>query len=651
MLGKGAVWGIDLAETGLKAVRMRKVAGRPVVLDFFIARYAELSQDPDLPKEQLIFLAVDSFMNRALLDHDRVFIGIPHQNVFTRFISLPPVEKRRVAELVQYEARQQIPFDLTDVTWDYQPVRKKFALGEEIEIGLFAVRREVIDGYMFQMQPLRHRLHGIQIAPLALYNFIQRDQNPEHPTVVLDIGGRSTDLIIIDRERFWTRNLPIAGESFTNLIAKKFNISHQEAERVKRRIGESRHRARIMELLTPVLRELSTEVQRSIGYYKSLSGEVKFEELVVLGDGFRMHGVSQFLSRNLQYPVRRLAELRELSFAGTERAAEFANELPALGVAIGLALQGLNETHITTNLLPEEFAVSRELAAKRPAALVAAVLIWIAVGILYISESRAVRWLDEMGSLGQATVEKANNYDKRHQDAMHHGDLPGLENLLITVQARDYWSEALSAISRVVPPHILVDQFQSQPQKIEVGFDGMGMEGMPEEDMGLDDAGGLMGVMDEGMGREAEVPSTGLGGMHFTFSVRTDAQYNEVELKVNLCKALETVRVYHGLTRDGQGVPLFKKVLVGRVRVEQAVRRGTGTVEHLPDEGPEDAGRWGDALRAPEAKDMISSVVVCAVNSPVELAQAVKDTYVVPGEGERPEDAGAAPVADAGHTP
>jgi len=60
---------------------------------------------------------------------------------------LPPVETKKIPDIVRYEARQQIPFDLNDVVWDYQrmgggAVEEGFAL--ETEVGLFAMKREAV---------------------------------------------------------------------------------------------------------------------------------------------------------------------------------------------------------------------------------------------------------------------------------------------------------------------------------------------------------------------------------------------------------------------------------------------------------------------------------------------------------------------------
>ena len=51
---------------------------------------------------------------------EEVIISVPSQNSFARFVKLPPVEKKRIPEIVKFEASQQIPFDINDVQWDWQ---------------------------------------------------------------------------------------------------------------------------------------------------------------------------------------------------------------------------------------------------------------------------------------------------------------------------------------------------------------------------------------------------------------------------------------------------------------------------------------------------------------------------------------------------
>ncbi|MCT6647118.1 pilus assembly protein PilM, partial [Enterococcus faecalis] len=87
-----------------------------------------------------------------------------------RFVKLPPVEEKKIAEIVKFEAKQQIPFPLEEVVWDFQKigsgiVTDGFAL--ETEIGLFAMKRDMISRYMQHFSDVNVEVHIVQMAPLG----------------------------------------------------------------------------------------------------------------------------------------------------------------------------------------------------------------------------------------------------------------------------------------------------------------------------------------------------------------------------------------------------------------------------------------------------------------------------------------------------
>ena len=148
-MASGAVWGIDIGQCALKALRCRahEDADKVIAEAFDYIEYPKILSQPGSEPAELISDALKQFLSRNSVVGDRVAVSVSGQAGLARFIKLPPVEAKKIPDIVRYEARQQIPFDLNDVVWDYQRMgggseEEGFAL--ETEVGLFAMKRDAV---------------------------------------------------------------------------------------------------------------------------------------------------------------------------------------------------------------------------------------------------------------------------------------------------------------------------------------------------------------------------------------------------------------------------------------------------------------------------------------------------------------------------
>jgi type IV pilus assembly protein PilM len=570
MFNLGPVWGIDIGDSAVKAVKLKKVGKNQIaLLDFHIVRYSDVGGELGARREGLLPQALAA-LQAAGVSRDRCFVSIAPQTVFSRFISLPPVDKRRIPEIVLYEARQQIPFNLNEVIWAYETVRKDFVPGDEIEIGLFAVKREVIDAYLGELAPLWQQLHGIQVSSLSLYNYVRHELTIEQPAVIIDIGAQSTDLLILDGQKFWLRNLPIAGNSFTSVLEKKLNIPRAEAEKLKLDVGDNRHRRKLLDVLRPMMRDMVAEVQRSVGYYKSLSQSVKFEEIYATGEGFHLFGLDRFLAEQLQYKITPLNQLRNIAYEGpAERQKELEQRLPGLSVAIGLALQGLGRSRATINLLPDDFTVQRLLHAKRYNGFIAAGLAWAIVGCFYAKEARVLGEMENMVSSGARTeqqVEKLKS-DYATQMSVDPRELEVFDKFGVH---REYPSRLIESISAVIPRDVEINGFRF----VEPGASGPAAGGGGGGPGGP--GGGAPGGAGAGspLGSPEDIREVGGSKLLFTFEVTCEAALESEKLQKKLPEQIKEARI------SWLRVKLVKGVLVTEP-LRRTRPRTDGTQENI----------------------------------------------------------------------
>ena len=177
MAKSGAIWGIDIGNCALKALRCRrheKETNRIVVEAFDFIEYPKILTQPEANREELVREAINTFVSRNEIAGDRVAISVPGQSGLSRFIKLPPVEAKKIPDIVKYEAKQQIPFALEDVVWDYQQLaggseEDDYAI--DPEVGLFAMKRDQVHRALQPITSAGIEVDYIQLAPLAIYNY------------------------------------------------------------------------------------------------------------------------------------------------------------------------------------------------------------------------------------------------------------------------------------------------------------------------------------------------------------------------------------------------------------------------------------------------------------------------------------------------
>ncbi len=382
------VWGIEIGQAGLKAVHLRyaEAADQVLAMGYQYIPHPKILSQPDAIPEELIPAAIESFLESNDVRGARVAVSLPGPNSLARFINLPPVESNKVAQIVEYEAKQQIPFDLDDVIWTYQKISG--SVDEDsgymlnAEVGLFAMKRDQVYETLQPFLDAGIEVDLVQIAPLALYNFVCYDQmgiqvdsevgDEDGYTIVLDMGTDNTTLLITNGARIWIRNVPLGGNHFTRALTKEMKLTFSKAEHLKCHATKSEDPRAVFQALRPVFNEYVSEIQRSIGYFSSVNRDSKIVRVLGCGNGFKLAGLQKFLQQSLQYDVERVESLQGVIGEKVLNSNEFQDNVLTFAVPLGLALQVLGVTRVHTTLLPSEIKTARMIRQKKPWAVVAA---------------------------------------------------------------------------------------------------------------------------------------------------------------------------------------------------------------------------------------------------------------------------------------
>jgi type IV pilus assembly protein PilM len=402
MFGRTVAWGLDIGSATIKAIKLAKTGSGVAVVDFDVVEI-EYSED-DSTRPARVKAALAELAKRKKFGRIPVFFSVPGNQVFFRPFNLPAVGDRKVDEIVNYEARQQVPFALEEVVWDYQvsPVGPS----GELTVSLVAIRKEIVDRLLDSLREFNLNVVGLAPSPIAVLNYVSYDLGPAETSLILDAGAKVTDFVILHSNGFWFRPLPIAGEDITHVFEQKFRMPHAEAESLKLKIGESKQAEKMFQVVEPTLRSLAGEIQRTAGYYKSLSRDVRIGRVFGIGHTFALPGMVDFLSRNVEMEVELVNAPQRVAVSPGVDTTWFAEEFPGMGAALGLALQALGYGKVEMTLLPKALLDEQQAGVRRWFYGVAAAAVVGTVAHFAFGASGASTEVDEQVEKMKAVITK-----------------------------------------------------------------------------------------------------------------------------------------------------------------------------------------------------------------------------------------------------
>jgi len=418
------VWGLDIGGHALKAVKVSKTSDELVVEDLDIIEYRALSPDVNSLQSPHLKEVIQAFLTKYhIAKSDNLLVSIPGQFVLSRFTTIPPVAKKQLKDLVTYEAKQQIPFDLKDVVWNYQRLSETIPGVEGIEIGLFASKRAILDQLLTNIAPLKPNLIAFQVSPLAIFNFISFDQQIDGQTIVINVETENTDLVIVNGPHLWLRSIP----------------------------------------LSTVDTDLIKEINRSLEYYKSLTKEtINFQTLLLMGNSFKDPINVKTLAENFTCNVKIVKTLKNLKLSGKIDPVYFNENLVNLNVALGLALQGVGLGRVTINLLPQELVRALEISRKKPYAVATLGCLALSLIIQYCGLHIRINHLHSSKDYHEKVLQNVKDLEKKYKDAetLAQTNKSTLELISSIDSSRFFWMEALDKLLSLMPDNVYITNIQ-----------------------------------------------------------------------------------------------------------------------------------------------------------------------------------------------
>lgn len=265
------------------------------------------------------------------------------QAVFVREMPFPVMSDEELREALKWEAEKYVPYAPETYYHDFSIIGAG-QNEQEVKVLLVAAQHSTVNELVQVIKNAGLRPAAIDIEPLALYRTLAGSAN----SMVVDIGRNISQVIVFQNgSPAVTRNLPLGGQRFTEVIMSVLSLDGSEAERLKHRqnnlLQKPDHQGEASALhlqLQLLVDELARELRRTTDYYQMQHRDAIVENIFLTGGGAIMNNLAGNLAAQLDLPVTVHDPLTMLDVAPSFDKQYLSGIAPQLSVAVGLGLRG-----------------------------------------------------------------------------------------------------------------------------------------------------------------------------------------------------------------------------------------------------------------------------------------------------------------------
>jgi type IV pilus assembly protein PilM len=377
--------GMDIGSNVIKCLRLDLTGERPVVTHFAMADLPpEAIVDGEIMDRELVIEAIQEAAQKAGIPDEPVASAVAGRAVIVKKIVMDKMSEADAREAIYWEAEQHVPFDIDDITLDFQILQEDIG-ADQMELLLVAAKKDMILGHADLIRDAGFQPWVIDVASFANQNaweylakqadsftpaagvdfdesaeaddsvddlapfdegedeasFEPADESAGKFVALLDVGGGVTNVHIVrDGVPYFTRDLPVGVSHFIEEFQKQLGLTYETAHGVARGHLDEVDQTLVTDIVRSVGSEIYQGLEPSLSYLKT-SGEADgIDRIVLSGGGAHLPGLLEYLSESYNVPSEKADPLAGLDYNPDLFDAGEAEELsPLLTVSVGLALR------------------------------------------------------------------------------------------------------------------------------------------------------------------------------------------------------------------------------------------------------------------------------------------------------------------------
>lgn len=334
--GVSEFFGLDIGTTSLRVVQLSR--NKQLVTYGMEPIEAKVALSDSKADQQKLATAIQQVITKANISTKNVAVGLSSSRVFTTVVDIERLSPAELEKTIHYQADSIIPTPLAESKIDFAVIGDSPADSNKVEVLISSVSNEFAEGRLDLLESIGLNVIAFEPDNLALTRSLLLPTNTS-PQMVLDIGNKSTDLVInMNGAPRLTRSIPTGAEAVVRAAQQNLNIDDKQASEFVFKFGLSQNKleGQVYHAIINTVDLLVTDIAKSIKFFETRYNGTKIERIVMTGAAsalpeFPLHIANKF---NLNVEIGNAWANVHYS---PERQNELLNVSNHFGVAAGLA--------------------------------------------------------------------------------------------------------------------------------------------------------------------------------------------------------------------------------------------------------------------------------------------------------------------------
>jgi len=278
-----------------------------------------------------------------------VRVSLPEEQVYLFQLRLLKNGLKSVQEGIELALEEHVPIQAEDAIFDYELVKED---EESLELQIAVTPRNVVESYLLSFGHSKISVQSFELEAQAISRAVVKKGDTE-TYMIVDFGKKRTGISVVSEGIvMFTSTLDMGGETLTNAIQKSFNISFDEAEKMKQQYGLERNAVN-REMFSVLLNSVSVlrdEIVKHFLYWHTHKDEenknnLPIKKIIFCGGDSNLIGLVDYISVSMKSSVEMANVWTNIANSSNYIPTMNYKETLSYSTAIGLALGNFNNEY------------------------------------------------------------------------------------------------------------------------------------------------------------------------------------------------------------------------------------------------------------------------------------------------------------------